>query len=314
MARHRARVAPSPSSQRGGVWSAGFIVGELSLPFLAEAVRDLGPRLILKPTTGAASRGVYRYRVDLSPEENLGLYRQTLRLAKVGSSIRIVAAEYLDPLEVSVDVLVIGAAVRQAVVHEKRTATNTPPFVDRVMVSPPVNSRITESMPALKDTIDALAAVLEVHHAVLHVELRLHRGSWHVMDVGIRPGAGLVSHSVQALTGVDPRLAHLRASTGLPIPPAQVTERPARYDATCIACCYVAPSQRTEVSLDRVGPLVHDLTHVANVIGWHLNVSQIDDPLYLPDAGLSVGVGGPSPDEVMSDLHTLISTHGLSTG
>jgi hypothetical protein len=301
--------------QANGVCAPRFIIGDLSLLFLKEAVRDLGPRPVLKPTTGAASRGVYRYRTDLSPEENLGLYRQTLRLAKVDSSIRIVAAEYLDPLEVSVDVLVIDAAVHQAVVHEKRTASSTPPFVDRVMVSPPVHSQIVESIPALEDTLHLLVAALGVKHAVLHVELRLHRGAWHVMDIGLRPGAGLVSHSVQALTGVDPRLAHLRASVGLPISPVHVIDRGARYDATCIACCYASPSSvRSAVSVARFGSLVHDLGEAGNVIGWHLNVSEIDDPFYLPDAGLSLGVGGSTPDEAMNDLHALISTHGLSTG
>ncbi len=194
-----------------GVDVARFMSGRLSPGFLAEAVATLGPQPVLKPTTGAGSRGVYRYRTDLPAEENIALYRGILSRGHIDSSIDVVAAEYLDAPEVSVEVLIAAGAVVHAIVHEKRTATDVHPFVDLVMVSPPLDPLIADNEPALRQTGGRLASALEIHDGVLHAELRLHQGRWHVLDVGVRPGAGLVSHSVGALTGTDLQLMQVRA-------------------------------------------------------------------------------------------------------
>ncbi|MFJ6199180.1 hypothetical protein [Micromonospora sp. NPDC092111] len=47
-----------------------FAAADLSPTFLREALDRVGPRPVLKPATGAGSRGVYRYRADLSIDEN----------------------------------------------------------------------------------------------------------------------------------------------------------------------------------------------------------------------------------------------------
>ncbi|MFJ6199179.1 hypothetical protein [Micromonospora sp. NPDC092111] len=198
--------------------------------------------------------------------------------------------EYLggtQALEISADVIVTGGIAVQSVVHEKRTATEVHPFTDRVMVSPPIDPRITAALPELPSTIDQIIAVLDLHDGALHIELRLHDGRWVVLDIGVRPGSGLVAHSVQALTGTDPRLVHLRACIGQPAATEHTQPATATHAATCIACCYVTAAARPNVSLTRQGDLVDELRNAPDVIGWHLNAAQVDDQIYRPDAGLS---------------------------
>ncbi|GIM94418.1 hypothetical protein [Paractinoplanes toevensis] len=61
--------------------------------------------------------------------------------------------------------------------------------------------------------------------------------------------------------------------------------------ATAIACCYTVPERRPQVTLDQHAELAATLTTQPNVIGWHLSTSAVTDDVYLPDAGLSIGVG-----------------------
>jgi ATP-grasp domain len=298
-----------------GLNVARFMSGQLSAAFLSEAVRTLGPQPIIKPTTGAGSRGVYRYRTDLSAEENLSLYQGILKRGNIDSSTSVVAAEYLDSPEVSVEVLIAAGSVVHVTVHEKRTATDIHPFVDLVMVSPPLDPRIRESEPALQQAVSQLASALEIHDGVLHAELRLHQQRWCVLDVGVRPGAGLVSHSVRALSGTDLQLMQLRACLGLPISPAPAIASRAQHAATCIACCYLADLARPAMTLGALVPLASELDKADDVFGWHLNAAEIrNDSLYMPDAGLSVGIGANDADAALDKLHALVSRYHFSTG
>lgn len=296
-----------------GLNVAPFMSGQLSAAFLSEAVQALGPRPIIKPTTGAGSRGVYRYRTDLSVEENLSLYRGILKRGNIDSSIGVIAAEYLDSPEVSVEVLIAAGGAVRAVVHEKRTATDVHPFVDLIMVSPPLDPQIRESEPSLQHAVSQLASALKISDGVLHAELRLHQRRWHVLDVGVRPGAGLVSHSVRALTGTDLQLMHLRASLGRPVSLPSAASK-TRHAATCIACCYIADRARPATTLSALVPLASELAEAEDIFGWHLNAAEIRDAFYMPDAGLSVGIGANDTAAAVDKLHALVSRYHFSTG
>lgn len=303
--------------RKEGATVPGFVAADLSPAFLREALDRFGPRPVLKPATGAGSRGVYRYQAGLSIDENLDLYRQLLALGHIDSSIQILAAEYLggtQALEISADVIVTGGTAVQSVVHEKRTASEVHPFTDRIMVSPPTDPRIAAALPQLPPTIDQIIAALDLHDGALHVELRLHSGRWVVLDIGVRPGSGLVAHSTQALTGADPRLVHLRACIGQPIATEHAQPATATHAATCIACCYVTPAARPNVSLTRQGDLVDELRDAPDVIGWHLNAAQIDDQIYRPDAGLSIGVGAANPEAAITRLRSIVGPYHYTTG
>jgi hypothetical protein len=302
--------------RKHGVAVPGFITGELSARLVAEAVNQFGPGPVIKPTTGAGSRGVYRYRDDLPAEDNIALYRQLLRLGHIDSTTKILALEYIggpDALEISVDVIIVHGEIIDSTVHEKLTATDVHPFVDRVMVAPPIRPAITAALPLLDWTIGQIVTVLAIADGVLHVELRLHCGSWHVLDIGVRPGAGLVAHSIQALTGVDPRLVHLLACIDQPLTDNAIKQATPTHTATCIACCYIADANRPAVTLADQAALAAELRRTADVIGWHLNAAETDDQLYLPDAGLSIGIGASDPHIAIGRLRSIVEPHRYVT-
>ena len=297
------------------VSTADFLVGSLSTRFLADALEHLGPRPVLKPTTGAGSRGVYRYRADLSIADNLALYQQLLQVGHIDSQIPIIAAEYLggsDAMEISVDLVVCEGHAVHAVVHEKLSATQVHPFVDQVMTSPPLHPDISAALPYLTPVLVGIIATVAITDGALHIELRLHNEQWYVLDIGVRPGAGLVPHAVQARTGVDPRRAHLGACIGRPLTAAALSRAVPVCGATCIACCYVSSGRRPLVSLLRQSELADQLRREPAVFGWHLNVSEIDDDVFHSDAGLSIGVGASNPGTALRQLRSLTEPYTYS--
>jgi hypothetical protein len=295
-----------------GVAVPKFIAGNISASWLEEARRTLGARPVLKPATGAGSRGVYRCRADISAQENVDYYTALRAQEKVDTSIATLVVEYIDAIEVSVDFLIIGTHVGKMVAHEKMAARDAHPFTDRIMVAPPVRKEITAALPGLEVTISSLAAVLPTRDAVVHAELRLRDSTWYVLDAGIRPGMGLVGHSFQAITGIDPRLVHLYASIGAEIPP-YVCDREGSFEAVCIACCYVEDGMRSVTSTGGTSRFAAELRLRNDIVGWHLNTSEIDDTLYRPDAGLSLGTGGVTPQEAVATLRSIISRHSFTT-
>jgi hypothetical protein len=290
-----------------------FLIGPLTPALLDEAVRTLGPGPVLKPATGTGSSGVVRYRNDLSVAENLELYRITLRLAQIDSSTPTIAMRYVggtDALEVSAEVVVDAGTCVSTVVHEKGSATQTPPFLDHVMASPPAHPAIVEARDSLDRALARLVAAMELDRGVVHAELRLDDGFWHVLDVGLRPGGGLVSHSVQALTGWDLHLLQLLACLGLPFPASPPLVP--RFPATAIACCYASDAARSSLSLSRLDAFTELLGADPRVIGWHVSADCSRDTLFTSDAGLSVGVGAPIPAGACELIAELITPLGFS--
>ncbi|MFE9328530.1 hypothetical protein ACIHDR_47225 [Nocardia sp. NPDC052278] len=198
-------------------------------------------------------------------------------------------------------------------VHEKLTATAVHPFVDNVMISPPTNRLIIDELPQLPDTLAAVVDTLNLIDAALHIELRLHNRCWHVIDVGVRPGAGLVAHAAWARTGVDPRVAHLAACLSRPLSADVLATAAGPYPATCIACCYVAPQYRPGIRMQHHSALADTLRANSDVIGWHLNLAEVDDEVYQPDAGLSIGIGAPDIPTALHRLRSLVGPYAYTT-
>ena len=299
-----------------GVPAPQHLTGPLNDDLLTAALDQFGTALILKPATGAGSRGVYRYRPDLTTDENIAIYQQIRTLGHIDSSVPTIACPYLggdDALEISVDAIVCAGTVVHAVVHEKCTATRHEPFVDQIMLAPPVQPQITAALPGLPAVTTGIVATLQLRDGTLHTELRLHDGVWHVLDIGVRPGSGLVSHAVQAVTGTDPRAVHLAASLGQPLPADVVRSRTPKYSAAAIACCYLADERRDAVDLAEQAELAHRLRHDPTVIGWHLNAAEFDEQVYRPDAGLSIGVAAATPTEAGTRLQSLVAPYGYTT-
>ncbi|MDP9850417.1 ATP-grasp domain-containing protein [Streptosporangium lutulentum] len=310
------KAALYPALTRHGAAAPGFIVGTLGENLLEDALDRFGPCPILKPARGAGSRGVYRYRSYLSIADNLALYRELLSVGNIDSSTPILGAAYVGgehALEISVDVIAADGQAVHAIVHEKLTATQRHPFVDRVMASPPEHPAIIDALPQLPATIAAIITTLALADGALHVELRLESGLWHVLDVGVRPGAGLIPHSVQALTGVDPRLVHLAASLARPLTKDVLAAAVPSHSAAALACCYIAEPERDAVTLARQADLTVLLREAPDVLGWHLNACESVEQIYRPDAGLSVGLGAATPSRALQRLRSIVEPFTYST-
>jgi hypothetical protein len=143
------------------VAAADFHLGTLSRSFLLDAVTSLGLRPVLKPATGAGSRGVYRYRDDLTVDDNLSLYQQLLRLGHIDTQTQIIAAQYLGEgdaaLEISVDTLVCAGQVSNVTVHEKLTATAVHP-VDELSQLPHILADIVTTLNPPRRSISSSAS------------------------------------------------------------------------------------------------------------------------------------------------------------
>lgn len=224
-----------------------YFYGSLSPQLIDNAIAAYGPRPVLKPAMGNSSLGGYRYRDDLSPADNLAYYRILLRMGNVPASSNTIAMRDVggdEGLEISGEITVGAGRVISLVVHEKLTSTQVHPFVDRVMVSPPLHPKIIDALPDLSGHAEPIAAALGVVHGDLHAELRLDGDVWQALDIAVRPGGGRVAHSVQAITGIDPRVCEKLAGLGRPVSDQARNDATAAYNATCIACCYTPPARR----------------------------------------------------------------------
>ncbi|MGI5243104.1 hypothetical protein [Dactylosporangium sp. CA-139066] len=299
-----------------GVPAPPHITGILDADLLVTALDQFGPAPILKPATGAGSRGVYRYRPHLTIAENLAIYQRLRELGHIDTSVATIACPYLggpDALEISVDAIVCAGTIVHTVVHEKCTATRVEPFVDQVMRTPPVQPQIAAALPPIPAIIAGIAATLHLRDGALHAELRLHHKTWYVLDVGVRPGAGLVAHAVQAVTGTDPRAAHLAASIGQPLTAAVMRARTGTHPAAAIACCYLSNDRRDAVDLASQAGLARRLRQHPDVLGWHLNAADLHDQIYRPDAGLSIGVGAATATDAHTRLQSIVAPYGYTT-
>lgn len=274
-------------------------------------LRHLGHRPILKPSQGAGSRGVYRCQAEALLDENLRLYFARRRTDGVDTSIPSLAMRFVDGIEVCVDALVVAGKLSTSVLHEKIKRPGMPDFTDRLMVSCAQNPCVTASFDRTVASVQKLANMLDLQNGVLHVEFIVAESGPELIDVGVRPGMGLLAHSVLARTGIDLRTCHIRASLDLPLSGARV-HRSTCFASTVIGCCYLRDPWGNNAGLQRLHYLANELETASDVFGWHLNTSAIDDPLYRADAGLSVGIGADSTDRCLQRANDLATRHGLT--
>lgn len=277
---------------------------------IGRGLQEVSNDLILKPTTGGGSRGVYRYRHDLSLAENVDIYLRRRRAVAIPDGDYTICMSFRHGIEVSVDGEVFEGQLASLTVHEKPARLDGQPFVDRVMTSPPESAQVRDNEALLGDHCLSLLRTLDVEVGTFHAEFIIGVDRCELIDFGVRPGAGLIPHSVEVHTGVDPRVTHLLASVGV-VPTAH--RQIAIPTTTAIACAYV--KDRTvqlvnHVSLIRVAQAMAESQHV---FAWHLNSSVIDDQIYHPDAGLSIGIKGSTQAEVLKELDATIDAIGFTT-
>ncbi|MFP3915303.1 MAG: ATP-grasp domain-containing protein [Actinomycetota bacterium] len=158
------------------------------------AGRSLGFPLVLKPRTGAASRGVIR--VD-DPGDLSGSVERVRRIAReLGEDGILLAERYIAGEEVAVEALVVGGEVSVLAVFDKPDTPAGPSFPETMLVTPSHQTR--EVLAELERVVQAGVDALGLRHGPVHAEAIVDpAGRVHLIEVAARSIGGLCSRSLR---------------------------------------------------------------------------------------------------------------------
>lgn len=213
---------------RDALAAAGLPVGRFGLAHdeasALECARRVGLPLVLKPLTGVGSSVILRCSTEQEVVERFhqgvgllakGHYAQlrmaahTARRANGEAMVfdparSLLAEEYFDGREASVECLIVGDEVVPLVVHDKTFVDERAQSVfEHVLVAPP--ERFTaEEVRELEDYAVRAVRGLGLRWRMCHVELRYVDGVGpRLLEVNPRIGAGCVLDSIETSWGFD---------------------------------------------------------------------------------------------------------------
>ncbi|TVT37090.1 ATP-grasp domain-containing protein [Amycolatopsis rhizosphaerae] len=212
----------------------------------ATAAADrIGYPVVLKPRDLGASMGVIR----VGSRQDLADGYAHARAARVGPvpyrSDGVLVEEFVDGPEVSVDSWV--SAGRSHPLFTAHKTTGYPPYFEEI--GHVVDGR-EPGDPDLYRVVAAAHEALGFDHGMTHVELRLARDGWRVIEVNCRLGGDLIPMLGRAATGVDAGVVAARLACGLEPDP-----RPGRDRAAAVRFLYPHAScqvDRVEIDTSRL--------------------------------------------------------------
>ena len=170
--------------------------------FAVDSLDDLGTHLkdvtfpcIIKPTDNAGSHGVVKV---YSPQELLVNYKYAHSFSRHG---KVIVEEYLDGVEVSVEVMVVKGEVSILQITDKIT-TNDPHFVEMGHTQP---SRLPSStMEAICSVAKDACKAIGIDKGPAHVEMKVTSRGPVMIELGARMGGdNITTHLVPLSTGID---------------------------------------------------------------------------------------------------------------
>jgi biotin carboxylase len=192
-----ARAASDKAAQRAAFASAGLDVPGWREPASAEdavaAVRVWG-RAVIKPVDRASGAAV---RLATTADEARDAFEEARRASPHG---RVLAEEFLDGPEVSVESVAIDGRQRAVCVTDKET-TPGPRFLELGHTVPsalaaPVRDRVVGEA-------ERACASLDLTAGAAHTEVKLVRGKPVVLEVNARPAGDCIVDLVAHALGVD---------------------------------------------------------------------------------------------------------------
>lgn len=234
-ARHLPHTSPQALSRvtnkylaRDALHAAGLPVGRFGLaydePSARECARRVGVPLILKPLTGVGSSLILKCTTE---QEVVDRFREGIELLAVGHypqlrmaahaarradgeqmafdpARSLLAEEYFDGREASVECLVVDDEVIPLVVHDKTVVDERSRVVfEHVLVAPPERFT-TDEVHELEDYAVRAVRGLGLRWRFCHVELRYVDGVGpRLLEVNPRIGAGCVLDSIETFWGFD---------------------------------------------------------------------------------------------------------------
>ncbi|MGH7307530.1 MAG: ATP-grasp domain-containing protein [Candidatus Rokuibacteriota bacterium] len=196
-------------------------------PFMA--ARGVGFPCVLKPLTLSASRGVIRAN---TVDQFIAAFRRIAGLLRrddvtvTGDAAGFLLAEqYIPGLEVALEGLLEGGALRTLALFDKPDPLEGPFFEETIYVTP---SRLPDGLQRRIGAAAAAAcAALGLSEGPVHAELRVNDdGPW-IIEVAARSIGGLCSRTLRFGTGMSLEELILRHALGWPIDSLVRERRPA---------------------------------------------------------------------------------------
>lgn len=165
-------------------------------------------QFILKPINCAASFGLYKVSSKEEATHAYEMFKKTddeelsSRLNYKANNNYLLAEQYVDGYEISVESISLNGRTTNYVVHDKVYPVEAPLFLEECLSS--YSARITEELK--KEIIDATNKVLNCigfDNGVSHVEFRIKNNRPYLIEINSRPGGGLIVESVFYSTGIN---------------------------------------------------------------------------------------------------------------
>ena len=257
-----------------GVPSAGFAPAR-SLADALAAYDALGPRVIIKPTDGAAQRGVS----DVQSRDEVALaVEHALRESRSGE---LIVEEHLSGLEYTVNAFVLGGVFHPVSVTLRELAPA--PAVCICVAHRHPCGRSGEEIALIVDVVRRAALAIGIDAAPVYAQVRFGADGPRMIECGARLGGGSDAQLAQLVVGVDLMETVLDAALGLldgeNLAPRAMPE-PHGHSRFVIP---TAPGRivRADEGAVRELPGVHD-------VGFFHHAGQIAPPLWSASGRLGV--------------------------
>jgi biotin carboxylase len=257
-----------------GVPSAGFAPAS-SLADALAAYDTLGPRVIIKPTDGAAQRGVS----DVQSRDDVAVaVEHALRESRSGE---LIVEEHLSGLEYTVNAFVLGGVFHPVSVTLRELAPE--PAVGICVAHRHPCGRSDEDVALIVDVVRRAALAIGIDAAPVYAQVRFGPDGPRMIECGARLGGGSDAQLAQLVVGVDLMETVLDAALGLldgeNLTPRAMPE-PFGHSRFVIPA---APGRivRADAGTVRDLPGVHD-------VGFFHHAGQIAPPLWSASGRLGV--------------------------
>jgi biotin carboxylase len=277
-----------------GVPSAGFAPAR-SLADALAAYDELGPRVIIKPTDGAAQRGVS----DVQSRDEVALaVEHALRESRSGE---LIVEEHLSGLEYTVNAFVLGGVFHPVSVTLRELAPA--PAVGICVAHRHPCGRSDEEIALIVDVVRRAALAIGIDAAPVYAQVRFGADGPRMIECGARLGGGSDAQLAQLVVGVDLMETVLDAALGLldgeNLAPRAMPE-PHGHSRFVIPA---APGRivRADEGAVRELPGVHD-------VGFFHHAGQIAPPLWSASGRLGVLLMTAASDAELDER----TTHALA--
>lgn len=277
-----------------GVPSAGFAPAR-SLADALTAYDALGPRVIIKPTDGAAQRGVS----DVQSRDEVALaVEHALRESRSGE---LIVEEHLSGLEYTVNAFVLGGVFHPVSVTLRELAPA--PAVGICVAHRHPCGRSGEEIALIVDVVRRAALAIGIDAAPVYAQVRFGADGPRMIECGARLGGGSDAQLAQLVVGVDLMETVLDAALGL-LDGENLTPRV--MPEPCGHSRFVIPTTpgrivRADEGRVRDLPGVHD-------VGFFHHAGQIAPPLWSASGRLGVLLMTAASDAELDER----TTHALA--